>query len=239
MKPKDIFFSSQIEPGILYLGEDESRHCSRVLRKNTGDLVQVIDGKGMLYEGTLELESKNKPVKVWINSKTYFEAGQYQSGFHLGLAATKNADRMEWLLEKTVELGINSISFLQCEHSERSNLRLDRLEKIAISALKQSKQYWLPQLEIGVPFSKFIQSIENTSNAFIAHCYDDSKSEFSNLVKPEPCTILIGPEGDFSLTEVETAKQKGIITVALGNSRLRTETAGLYACAVYRGILLQ
>jgi len=230
----DIFYSHQIETDFLNLGEDESRHCIKVLRKSTGEKVQVIDGKGGLYEGTVELVSKNKPVKVWINSRTLFDANNYQSGFHLAIAPTKNADRMEWLLEKTVELGIQSICFLHCEHSERSNLRLDRLEKIAISALKQSKQYWLPQIELGVPFEKFIARIEKISTTFIAHCYENSKSEINTLLTSEPSTVLIGPEGDFSLNEINLAKQKGVQTVSLGDSRLRTETAGLYACSLYR-----
>ena len=129
---------------------------------------------------------------------------------HRGHPQTRQQrNSFEYFIEKCVEIGVDEITLIQTKHSERKNQKTERLEKIAISALKQSKQYWLPQLEIGVPISKYFQSIEKTSNAFIAHCYDDSKSEYSSLVKPEPCTILIGPEGDFSLTEVETAKQKG------------------------------
>jgi len=216
------------------LSEDESRHCIKVLRKNTGDNVQVIDGNGNLYIGTLEIINKNKPAKVWIISKTHFEASQFQSGFHLAIAPTKNADRMEWLMEKTVELGIASLTLLQCEHSERSNLRMDRLEKIAISALKQSKQYWLPQINNSIAFKKYIEQFPANASGYIAHCADGIKEEFnSKTIKPD-CYVLIGPEGDFSETEIKLALNKGIKAISLGVSRLRTETAALYACGVYR-----
>lgn len=231
----ELFFTNQINDTFLLLSEDESRHCIRVLRKNTGETVQVIDGKGHLIEGVLEIESKNKPAKVWIKSKTEFNATEFKSGFHLAIAPTKNADRMEWLIEKTVELGIGSITFLQCDNSERTNIRLDRLEKIAISALKQSKQYWLPQISMAVPFKEYIRKFAANERGYIAHCHDGEKVEFGMNNLKSPCHIMIGPEGDFSQAEVELAINKGIIPVSLGKSRLRTETAGFYACGVYRG----
>ena len=127
----ELFFSNEIFETYLYLKIEESGHCIKVLRKTNGDVIKVIDGKGNLYEGPIEIENKNKPVKVRILSKTHFEASKFQSGFHLAIAPTKNADRIEWMVEKAIELGIGSITFLQCEHSERTNLRLDRIDKIA------------------------------------------------------------------------------------------------------------
>ncbi len=231
----ELFYSTDIFENHLFLSLDESTHCIKVLRKTNGDGVKVIDGKGNLYEGKIEIEHKNKPVKINIQTKTHFEASHYQSGFHLAIAPTKNTDRMEWLIEKTVELGINSIAFLQCEHSERSNLRLDRIEKIAISALKQSKQYWLPTITAPLSFKKYIDQFPCDENSYIAFCSNGEKNEFGSLNKgASTVRILIGPEGDFSESEIELALAEGFQAVSLGISRLRTETAALYACSVYR-----
>ncbi len=247
----ELFFSNEIFETHLFLKTEESGHCIKVLRKNSGDVIKVIDGKGNLYEGPIEIENKNKPLKVHILSKTHFEASKFQSCFHLAIAPTKSADRMEWLVEKAIELGIGSITFLQCEHSERSNLRLDRIEKIAISALKQSQQYWLPKMTSPIPFKKYLEQCSRDQNSFIAFCSDGEKIEFGSNASlnhlgeksgqalergAASARILIGPEGDFSETEIGLALENGFKPVSLGASRLRTETAALYACAVYRGI---
>ena len=230
----ELFYSNEIYNDHLYLKIEESGHCIKVLRKVTGDLVKVIDGRGNLYQGPIEIENKNKPVKVWIQNKTQFDEKQYQTGFHLAIAPTKNTDRMEWLIEKTVEMGIDSISFLQCERSERTNLRLDRLEKIAVAALKQSQQYWLPKINLPVSFSSYIDSISSNENNYIAHCLNTEKLEFGTKMFNKNCRILIGPEGDFTPSEIDLAISKGYLATSLGKSRLRTETAALYACAVYK-----
>ncbi len=235
----ELFFSNEIFETHLFLKIEESGHCIKVLRKTNGDVIKVIDGKGNLYEGPIEIENKNKPVKVRILSKTHFEASKFQSGFHLVIAPTKNADRMEWLVEKAVEMGIASITFVHCEHSERTNLRLDRIEKIAIAALKQSQQYWLPKITIPIPLKKYFELYPADENSFIAHCADGEKTEFGANLTKDFCRILIGPEGDFSESEIELALVEGFKPVSLGLSRLRTETAGFYACAVYRSMLSQ
>lgn len=229
-----LFYASEIYDTYVVLSEDESRHCIKVLRKSTGDRVEVIDGKGHLFEGVLEIENKNKPAKVYIQSKKYHEPEVFKSGFHLAIAPTKNADRMEWLLEKAIEMGIGSITFIQCEHNERSNLRKDRLEKIAISALKQSLQYWLPSISMGISFKDYLDQIPTNTNAYIAHCQEGTKLEFGSEPINNPCYMLIGPEGDFSTAEITLALDRDLKPVSLGKSRLRTETAGLYACGVYR-----
>jgi len=229
-----LFYASEIYDTYAVLSEDESSHCIRVLRKSSGDSVEVIDGKGHLFEGVLEIENKNKPAKVYIQKRHFFEETTYRSGFHLAIAPTKNADRMEWLVEKCVELGLGSITFLNCEHNERSNIRRDRLEKIAISALKQSLQHWLPPIEMGISFKEYIDQIPTNAKGYIAHCNEDVKSEFGSETINNPCYMLIGPEGDFSTAEISMALNKGLVAVSLGKSRLRTETAGLYACGVYR-----
>ena len=230
----ELFFSTEIFDNHLYLSLEESRHCLTVLRKVDGDIINAIDGKGNFFEGLLKIEGKNKPVKVDLRSKTHFETSAHQWAFHLAIAPTKNSDRMEWLIEKTVELGVASITFLKCEHNERSNLRMDRLEKIAISALKQSKQYWLPTLKPLQSFTSFIEGLNTMDNCFIAHCQNDHKTSFEAVNLNSSCTMLIGPEGDFSPTEIILATEKGFKPVSLGKSRLRTETAALYACGIYR-----
>lgn len=229
-----LFYASEIYDTYVVLSEDESRHCIKVLRKSTGDRVEVIDGKGNLFEGVLEIENKNKPAKVYFQSKKYHEPEVFKSGFHLAIAPTKNADRMEWLLEKAIEMGLGSITFIQCEHNERSNLRKDRLEKIAISALKQSLQYWLPSISMGISFKDYLDQIPTNTNAYIAHCQEGTKLEFGSEPINNPCYMLIGPEGDFSTAEITLALDRDLKPVSLGKSRLRTETAGLYACGVYR-----
>jgi len=230
----EIFFGQTILTDHLFLSEDESHHCVNVLRKNTGDIIQVIDGKGHLLEGPLEITGKKKPVKVWIEKSGFFPENLFRSQFNLAIAPTKNTDRMEWMVEKTVELGIQSITFLTCEHSERTTLRVDRLEKIAIAALKQSKQYWLPNLTMPVSFKSYIDQFPKNEQGFIAHCYDGNKREFGQIKYKENTHVLIGPEGDFSELEIEWALNKGIQAVSLGASRLRTETAAMYSCSVFR-----
>ncbi len=230
----DLFFSNEIYDNHLFLKIDESIHCIKVLRKTRGDIIKVIDGKGNLYEGPIEIESKNKPIKVRIQTKTEFEAAKFLPGFHLAIAPTKNTDRMEWLVEKTVELGIGSIAFLQCEHSERTNLRLERIEKIAIAALKQSQQYWLPEISLPMPFKNYLEQFPPDENSYIAHCGKEEKIEFGSKPLNKSCRVLIGPEGDFSESEIEIALDLGYQAISLGESRLRTETAALYACGIYR-----
>ena len=208
------------------LSEDESKHAVRVLRLNEGDAIDLLDGRGGLYAATVA-DANPKRCQLRI---THHETVPPRSYFtHIAVAPTKNLDRMEWFVEKAVEIGVERISFLRCTRSERRELKLERLEKIAISALKQSGQAWLPQLDELVDFSAFVDSI-TFETAFIAHLEEGERTDLAQVVAAQPsCCVLIGPEGDFTPAEIELALSKGLRPVTLGTSRLRTETAALAA----------
>lgn len=229
----DLFYSNQISADTIELSEEESRHCIKVLRHTAGELIQVVDGKGNLFTGAIAPVVKNKNVQVHIQTATHYEASHYQSGLHLAIAPTKNTERIEWLVEKCVELGLGTITFLSCAHSERTHFRLDRLQKIAVSALKQSRQYWLPQIHPPIPFKDFMAQ-NSAAKGFIAHCAEGEKSNLPDCEIPAQSVFCIGPEGDFSKDEIELAVKHGFIPIHLGFSRLRTETAALYACCAYK-----
>ena len=223
-----LFYTPDIHAQHYTLSEEESRHCTRVLRLQQGDMVHLVDGLGGLYTAIIQ-EAHHKKCKLQIIDKQLdYNKLLYVS--HIAVAPTKNLDRMEWFVEKAVEIGVSEISFLLCEHSERRQLRLDRLEKIAISAMKQSQKGFLPLLHDMAPFQQFVKRCL-PEQTFIAHLEDDATQSIKDYYKPgKPHCILIGPEGDFSMQEIEAAYQAGIRPVTLGNSRLRTETAALVAC---------
>ena len=208
------------------LSEEESKHAVRVLRLNEGDAIDLLDGRGGLYTATVA-DANPKRCQLRI---THHETVPPRPYFiHVAVAPTKNLDRMEWFVEKAVEIGVERISFLRCARSERRELKLERLEKIAISALKQSGQAWLPQLDELVDFSAFTDGIA-PETAFIAHLEEGERTDLTQVVAAQPsCCVLIGPEGDFTPAEIELALGKGIRPVTLGTSRLRTETAALAA----------
>lgn len=205
--------------------KEESRHIFKVLRKQTGDIIHVTNGKGYLFTGELTLVSEKKCM-VQINETNFFE--QKNPNIQLAIAFTKSLDRIEWMLEKVTEIGVSSIQPLHSERSERNQYNEERLQKILIAAMKQSNQYWLPELKTILPFKKFIEQAKGTK--FIAHCLEEDKKELKDcIVKEANITITIGPEGDFSAKEIELAIKNEFIPVALGETRLRTETAGLVA----------
>ncbi|WP_266205685.1 16S rRNA (uracil(1498)-N(3))-methyltransferase [Pontibacter kalidii] len=223
-----LFYTPDITHDIYTLNEEESKHCTRVLRLSHGDTVYLIDGVGGMYTAIIQ-EAHQKRCQLQIIEKQV-EYGKLPYVSHIAVAPTKNLDRMEWFVEKAVEIGVSEITFLLCEHSERRNLRLDRLEKIAVSAMKQSKKGYLPLLNDMTPFHRFIQKAI-PENTFIAHLEDDATKSIKDYYKHgEPHCILIGPEGDFSTGEIAAAYQAGVRPVTLGQSRLRTETAALVAC---------
>ncbi|MDL2211198.1 RNA methyltransferase, partial [Bacteroides sp. OttesenSCG-928-M17] len=156
----------------------------------------------------------------------------WKGRLHIAMAPTKNMDRNEWFAEKATEMGIDEITFLDCRFSERKNIKTDRIEKITVSAMKQSLKARLPKLNEMIAFDKFIAQ-EFSGQKFIAHCYEGEKQELKSVLLPEEAVILIGPEGDFSPEEVEKALAKGFIPISLGKSRLRTETAALSACFTF------
>ena len=223
-----IFYKKELGKDANSLSEEESKHCFRVLKHQKGDEIRIFDGNG----------GKHRAILRWV-SKTSCEFEIIESKFtpmksfniHLAIAPTKNADRMEWLIEKLSEIGVDQISFIQTKHSERKKLRLARLEKKAISAMKQSGNPFLIQVSEPVSMTDFIIGCSSEIK-LIAHV-DDAHEYVSNQVSPnKSVTILIGPEGDFSLDEVEKATANGFRTISLGSNTLRTETAGFVACCV-------
>ncbi|QHL86470.1 16S rRNA (uracil(1498)-N(3))-methyltransferase [Nibribacter ruber] len=233
-----VFFTPDIIPtSTSYtLSEEESKHCARVLRLGIGDMVQLIDGKGGQYLGQIaEATAKKTTLQILEHHST---EDQWAFKIHIAVAPTKNMDRMEWFVEKAVEVGIDEITFLQCARSERKALNLERLEKIAVSAMKQSLKTHLPRLHELTRYADFIKTVP-VENTFIAHLVEGQ--ERHSLVKSisgnNQYTVLIGPEGDFSPEEVQLALDRGIKPVTLGSSRLRTETAALAACHTFHVLL--
>jgi len=229
-----LFYTPDITLPEYVLNEEESKHCVRVLRLGIGDKIVLIDGKGGWYEGEIVLDHPKKcNIKILTEQK---EIGKRSFQLHLGIAPTKNMDRLEWFAEKATEIGIDVISLLNCQHSERVVVKNERLEKVLISAMKQSQNAYLPKLNELIDFKKFISSTKNfKGQKFIAHCYDalanKSKPHLKKVYQPShDVLILVGPEGDFSKEEVNYALENGFQEISLGASRLRTETAALAAC---------
>ncbi|MEZ4887602.1 MAG: 16S rRNA (uracil(1498)-N(3))-methyltransferase [Chitinophagales bacterium] len=224
-----LFYAPQITQENFVLDEIESRHCIQVLRKNIGDTLQIVDGTGGMYEAIITHAHPKKCAFKIVSTITY-PNNPFQ--IHIAIAPTKNITRFEWFLEKTTEIGITQITPLLTQHSERKNLRTDRLQKILITAMKQSVKAHLPQLNELIPFKKFITNNSSSTDLFKGIAYlDDNNLPLSKVyTKGKSALILIGPEGDFSPEEINFAVQHGFEGVSLGNSRLRTETAGIVAC---------
>lgn len=209
------------------LPEEEAAHCLRVLRLSQGDKITLTDGKGYFYEAQISVASA-KRCSVSILNKT-FQPFYWRGHLHLAMAPTKNMDRTEWFAEKATEIGIDEISFLNCRFSERKVLKVERIEKIVVSAVKQSLKARKPQINEMTSFDKFVRQ-DFPGNKFIAHCYAGEKPLLKDVLSNEKDTlVLVGPEGDFSPEEVELALSCGFRPVSLGMSRLRTETAALVA----------
>ncbi len=221
-----LFYTPDIDIR-LELPEEEAAHCLRVLRLSQGDKITLTDGKGYFYEAQITATS-GKRCLVSIQKKT-FQEPLWRGHLHLAMAPTKNMDRTEWLAEKATEIGLDELSFLNCRFSERKVIKTERIEKIVVSALKQSLKARKPQVNEMMTFNKFVQQ-DFSGDKFIAHCYKGEKSLLKDVLSGERDTlVLVGPEGDFSQEEVELALSCGFRPVSLGNSRLRTETAALVA----------
>ena len=224
-----LFYNSNVSKAddIFNFDKDESRHIVRVLRKKVGDKLHITNGKGWLFISEL-ISAEQKHCSAKIISKQEHEKQNYK--LHLAVAPTKMNDRFEWLLEKATEIGIDTITPILCDHSERKVIKTERFEKIIQSAMKQSLQYHLPKLKPLTTFQDFIRQ-DLTGQKFIAHCEETERKSLKSLIEPETeVTILIGPEGDFSVKEIAIALQQNYIPVTLGNTRLRTETAAIIAC---------
>jgi len=225
-----LFYAHKIEQNIAWLDQEESRHCTKTLRKKIGDSISFTDGCGKIYRGEL-IDVSKKSCQLNILETIRHDQDQ-KFRIHIAIAPTKNISRLEWFLEKTTEFGIDEISFLLCQRSERKQIRIDRLEKIVRSAAKQSLKSRFPKLNELVKFNEFVQS-NDTSYKAIAHCNTDNLPHFKTQISTATdMLILIGPEGDFSEEEVALAMQQGFEETGLGSSRLRTETAGIAACHI-------
>lgn len=222
------FYISDISGTSIQLNADESKHCIKVLRLKKGDLVQLMNGKGSLYKAVIQHPDSKKCLLEIVEEEKF----QNARNFHLtiAIAPTKNNERFEWFLEKSTEIGIDRIVPVICQHSERKDIKSERLAKILISAMKQSGQTFLPELASLTSFKELVDSTFDGIK-LIAHCESGEKRLLKNAVLPgKNILILIGPEGDFDPSEIKLALEKGFIPVSLGNSRLRTETAGIVAC---------
>jgi len=225
-----IFYIQDIRENLAFLDETDSAHCARVLRMKEGAVVNLIDGKGGFYEGIIR--SINPGSVIVQITKTDLKYGAKDYYLHIAIAPTKNIDRFEWFIEKAAEIGIDEITPLLCHRSERRNLRNERLEKILISAIKQSVKAYLPVLNPLTHFDKFISGTLR-GNKYIALCSDINRTDLIKIKnKLRAFTILIGPEGDFSPEEIKSAFNIGFSPVSLGSGRLRTETAGVAACQI-------
>lgn len=223
-----LFYTPDISGDFYTLDETESKHCIKVLRLSEGDTIFLVDGKGGFFEAQItDTHPKKCTVRV-IDKK--FRYGHLNYELHIAIAPVKNIDRFEWFLEKCTEIGINEITPLLCRYSERKAIKEERLNKIITSAMKQSIKAYHPVLNPMNSFNEFIKKPFEGAK-YIAHCDNGQKELLKDLVKKgESTLILIGPEGDFSKEEIDSAINCGFKEISLGNSRLRTETAGVVAC---------
>jgi 16S rRNA (uracil1498-N3)-methyltransferase len=224
-----LFYNKDISKNDTQFTFDktESRHIVKALRKKEGDLLQITNGKNELFTVKVILANDKKCLVEIVTTEAKPKPWNYN--LHIAIAPTKNNDRLEWFLEKATEIGIDEITPIICSNSERTVLKAERLDKIVQSAMKQSLKFLLPKLNEPIKFTDFINQDFDT-NLFIAHCEELDKKSLAKTIKPNTnILILIGPEGDFSPTEIEKALTKNFTPVTLGESRLRTETAGVVA----------
>lgn len=242
MKEVHYFYAPDAEL-VNELPEEEARHAAKVLRLHNGDCMVLLDGKGSFHKARVtEITSRSCCYEIL---ETTAQRKTWQGHIHLAVAPTKNMERMEWLAEKATEIGIDELSFVCCRFSERRTLNTDRLVRILIAAAKQSRKPFLPKLNDITTFEKFIER-SDLGVKYIAHCLSENtfytparsgisakdtmtRQYFPSVVSGGDTTVLIGPEGDFSVSEVNAAVSNGFVPISLGDCRLRTETAALYA----------
>jgi 16S rRNA (uracil1498-N3)-methyltransferase len=222
-----IFYLPNIESGEVILNEEESKHCAKVLRLNRGETIHLADGKGKHYRAMIVDAHPKKTLLEIIDSEMHLRLFTYS--LHIAITPTKNTERIEWFIEKSVECGINAISFIETKHSERIKVNMERCQKIAVSAMKQSQQWHLPTINPIRPFSEFVKQHMATKK-LIAWCNASSNEGLAKHLSQTDSTILIGPEGDFTSEEITLAEQYGYTPLSLGKSILRTETAALFCC---------
>lgn len=233
------FFYVPDASSVNELPEEEAQHAVRVLRMEMGDEMMLMDGEGVFYRAIVTEATKKRCL--YRIEETLPQERQWQPHLHLAMAPTKNMDRTEWFAEKATEIGFDELTFLKCRWSERTVIKTERVEKILVSAMKQSHKAWKPILNEMVDFKAFLQEIKERENMtgkvmrkFICHCYEEEglgeKVALKDVLKSgEDVLVMVGPEGDFSIDEVKMAEANGFQSVSLGKSRLRTETAALVA----------
>ena len=223
-----IFFIDELTEGFITLNEETSKHVVQVLRMKHGEEINLTDGKGKLLRVAIVEEHKKKSTVRIIDSQ-FFERNKRQ--ISIGISLLKNASRFEWFLEKATEIGVTEIIPLSCDRTEKQHLRFERMNNILISAMLQSQQYWLPVLHEPTSFEKAISS-SYYEKKLIAHCEKEQRKSIKDFLGLPSTQIIIGPEGDFSKDEIYLAVQNDFIPVSLGETRLRTETAGVVAATL-------
>ena len=230
----DIFYSDIIDNSKVELSSSESHHCLIVLRKDIGDDIEVLDGKGSRYICKI-IDNSNKKVVARILNKIFY--ANKQSAIHLVIAPTKSHVRIEWFVEKSIEIGVSRISFIKTDRTLRKKINIDRINRIAISAMKQSGQFYLPIVNNLDSFNNVISRVSEEQR-FIAHLEDEKREKISDIYdRSNDCCIMIGPEGDFSDQELDMMNKEGVAYFKMGNRRLRSETAALNSIAVLNELL--
>lgn len=232
MKELRFFYTPDVESGEL--PKDEAQHALRVLRMTEGDELNLMDGKGAFHRAVITTATGHRCLYRIVESEPQQPA--WNDHLCIAMAPTKLNDRVEWFAEKATEIGVDEFAFLDCQFSERRQLKTERIEKIVVSAVKQSHKAWMPDVDEMQSFKSFVTS-PRPGQKFICHCYErgdieneSQKPHLKDVISAtEDCTVLVGPEGDFSIEEVRLAQQHGYVSVSLGTSRLRTETAALVA----------
>ena len=220
-----LFYLEDPQQEII-LDTEESKHITKVLRKKAGDILYFTNGKGSVYTAEITLAEKTK-CKLKIIGTEYKEK-KHKYYLHIAIAPTKNMDRFEWFLEKATEIGIDEITPIICERSERKKIKTERSKRILLSAMKQSLRYYLPKINEAIPLSSLLNSTTESSK-YIAHCIESKKEQLKKIKLSKNILILIGPEGDFTQKEINLAIKNKFKAISLGSSRLRTETAGVIA----------
>lgn len=231
-----VFLASTVtDAGEILLSAEESKHCVKVLRHKVGDIINVIDGKGNFFEAEITAaDMQNCTARVKSKKQIGVNKPYY---LHIAISPTKNPDRTEWLIEKGTEFGVDEFSFIICKRTEKTGVKLERFKKIAESAVKQSVQGLIPKLNEGILFKDFMAAHkDNKAKKYIAHCLEENKKELKEIVTEKNVLVLIGPEGDFTEEEIALAKQNGFDALSLGQSRLRTESAGMLVAAALQAI---
>lgn len=223
-----LFYTPELDLADCFLNEEESRHCVKVLRLQKDDFIEIVDGKGSFYHAKISVSDPKKTRFVILETQSEFNKRNHY--LHIAVAPTKNIERLEWFIEKATEIGIDEITPILCQHSERKIINHERLTKVITSAMKQSLKAYHPKLNELTAFSTFVKA-DSYAQKWIAHCADTEKVSIKEAFLPQQkYLILIGPEGDFSPQEINIALENGFQAITLGQSRLRTETAALGAC---------